>query len=208
MGGIGSGRYYRWQSKKPTVEDALTINLSRLKWKWGVAHSGDVVWSHNGEKIACIGYRLDTLDDYDPKVTFSYTRNDTPYKYDVQLAYTTPHYGGKRLWFICPLVTNNRLCNRRVSKLYLPSGASYFGCRHCYQLAYQSQNETDYDRLMRKAWKVQRRLQGDTKYAGNLFFTPRPKGMHEKTYRRLHNKMTRLSDTGTTIAFGRFGVEL
>ena len=52
---------------------------------------------------------------------------------------TTPcHFGGERFWFICPLTTNGSACRRRVAKLYLPPGAKYFGCRHCYDLSYRS----------------------------------------------------------------------
>jgi hypothetical protein len=38
-----------------------------------------------------------------------------------------------------------------VSKLYLPSGGRYFGCRHCYRLTYRSVQERDpkLERLLR-----------------------------------------------------------
>jgi len=32
-------------------------------------------------------------------------------------------------------------CGRRVGTLYLASGGNYFGCRHCYDLSYESRNE-------------------------------------------------------------------
>ena len=53
-----------------------------------------------------------------------------------KLDYTTCHFGGRRWWFICPMVTNGQACNRRVGVLYLPSGR-VFGCRHCHNIAYQ-----------------------------------------------------------------------
>jgi len=40
-------------------------------------------------------------------------------------------------------VVNGRVCCRRVAKLYLPLGGRYFGCRHCYNLTYQSYKEHD-----------------------------------------------------------------
>jgi hypothetical protein len=39
-------------------------------------------------------------------------------------------------------VASDRPCGRRVGKLYLPPGASYFGCRHCYELTYKSCQES------------------------------------------------------------------
>jgi hypothetical protein len=49
----------------------------------------------------------------------------------------------KHFYFICPLVVNGRACRRRVAKLYLPPGGEYFGCRHCYNLTYESCKEHD-----------------------------------------------------------------
>jgi len=46
-----------------------------------------------------------------------------------------------RYWFICPLSVNGVYCGRRVGTLYLASGGPYFGCRHCYNLTYESRNE-------------------------------------------------------------------
>jgi hypothetical protein len=34
-------------------------------------------------------------------------------------------------------------CGRRVSALYLPPGAKWFGCRHCYELTYESAQTHD-----------------------------------------------------------------
>jgi hypothetical protein len=46
-------------------------------------------------------------------------------------------------WFICPLLKpNGTPCNRRCRILYLPPGAKYFGCRECYNLTYDSCNES------------------------------------------------------------------
>ncbi len=78
------------------------------------------------------------------------------------------HLGGKRPWFLCPG------CGRRVAKLYVES---LFQCRHCLQLAYQSQREGHLDRLLRRKDKIRKRLgwEDGTEYR-------KPKGMHRKTY--------------------------
>ena len=49
------------------------------------------------------------------------------------LTTTTPRFGGLRYWFLCPR------CGRRVGKLY---HVERWGCRHCHNLAYQSQRRS------------------------------------------------------------------
>jgi len=44
--------------------------------------------------------------------------------------------------FTCPLVINGKDCMKRVGMLYQPPGGSYFGCRQCYDLVYQSSRES------------------------------------------------------------------
>jgi len=56
---------------------------------------------------------------------------------------TYPRFGGVRWWFVCPLSVNGVECRKRVGKLYLPPRQKYFGCRHCYDLSYQSRQEYD-----------------------------------------------------------------
>lgn len=65
------------------------------------------------------------------------SKNDFNYK--VQLTTTPCYYGGNRYWLICPLIVNGNYCGRRVGVLY--KAGDYFGCRHCYNLTYESRNE-------------------------------------------------------------------
>jgi hypothetical protein len=60
-----------------------------------------------------------------------------PVEQRIGLVTTTPHYGGIRWWFVCPIDHGGRPCGERVGKLYLPAGASLFGCRSCHNLAYR-----------------------------------------------------------------------
>jgi hypothetical protein len=62
--------------------------------------------------------------------------------YKVQLVTTKPNYGGRRWWFICPIVRRDGGPPRRVAKLYLPSGSKYFGSREAYGLTYTSCQES------------------------------------------------------------------
>jgi len=65
-------------------------------------------------------------------------------KQAVELTTTDLPWGGVRYWFVCPL----QGCYRRVGCLYLPPGGKYFGCRHCYDLSYESQSEWHRDKGM------------------------------------------------------------
>ncbi|MCH8550137.1 MAG: hypothetical protein LAT80_14795, partial [Balneolaceae bacterium] len=82
--------------------------------------------------------------------------------------------GGQRSWFLCPSTG----CQRRVAKLYLSHGR--FACRHCLGLAYQSQRESDNDRLLRRADCLRSKMGWTT----GVLNSPgmKPKGMHQRTY--------------------------
>ena len=144
MGGYGSGR----RGWRPVVEDGLTLNIYRLQ-KLGMLRPGNwsLQWSRvsTGEKTASISYRI----DYDcSTITLSYTKTVDGEKQsvdeDVALDSTNTNFGGMRYWFLC------RKCRRRCGKLYLPNGALYFRCRSCYNLTYESSNESHkFDGLFR-----------------------------------------------------------
>ena len=51
-------------------------------------------------------------------------------------------FGGKRWWFLCPIVRRDGKPPRRVAKLHLPRGARYFGSRRAYDLTYTSCRES------------------------------------------------------------------
>lgn len=97
--------------------------------------------------------------------------------YPIQLQTTPCRYGGARYWFTCPAVG----CGRRVAILYL--GDKYFACRHCYQLAYQSQREAPGDSANRRANKIRDKLDWGPGIANPIGW--KPKGMHWKTFNRL-----------------------
>ena len=66
----------------------------------------------------------------------------------IELYSTVCNYGGVRYWFLCPAVKDGVYCGNRVTKLFLPLGSSVFGCRQCYDLTYQSCQESHkYDRV-------------------------------------------------------------
>jgi hypothetical protein len=128
-------------------------------------------------------------------VHYTNIRSDEKFDYKIGLQTSSPNYGGKRWWFICPL----QGCSRRVANLY--SSGTYYGCRHCLNLAYPSQNEAPHYRAMHKAQKIHQQLGGD----GCVQWLPKPKGMHQKTFNREYEKMMRLDDLAMIQAARRFG---
>jgi hypothetical protein len=74
-------------------------------------------------------------------------RREDELDYKARLVWTPCNFGGRRWWFVCPLVVNGRACNRRVGVLYL-GGGKYFGCRPCHDLTYESSRESHkFDRM-------------------------------------------------------------
>jgi len=188
MGGLGSGRY----GGRPTVEDGLCLNINKLL-RDGLLHnklsSGTLTWSNvcTGEKTASVSYHLNRNEsDGELRLEYRSTRYDGHVQemgYEIRLQTTTQRLGGVRWWFTCPKTL------RRCAKLYLPSGAYSFASRQAYRLAYPSQRETEYDRLLRQAFKVQSSLG----YHGGIGdYVPRPKGMHKITYQRKTDRLETL----------------
>ncbi len=152
MGGYGSGRW-GLHSKATTVEECRSLDVNRWMREGIIVPDtrrwGGWAWtnSHTGEQTASLGYEADTRGRV-PWVRLFYTitpRGGEPvdYDYKILLASTIPNYGGRRWWFVCPLVKGGRSCYRRCGKLYLPPGGRYYGCRQCYELTYASAQEHD-----------------------------------------------------------------
>jgi hypothetical protein len=145
------GRYY-W-SKKEEADDLKKVETWWLK-KHGYlvselyCKSGGIEWTYgwSGDKHSigistCTSY----IDGRKPHIEFNYTQTENStgekkeFRYQVPLVSTPCHYGGERWWFMCPLSKNGVPCGRRVGVLY--KSGDYFGCRHCYELTYESRNK-------------------------------------------------------------------
>ena len=133
MGGYGSG----WQGpKRATVEDSLVLSVSALM-RAGALVPGERMgglwgWTYEGEDRphAIVGYEADLTEPDDPWLRLRYHVGGERVECMVRLVTTRPNYGGRRWWFLCPLV------GRRVAKLYLPPGGGLFGSREAYGLTY------------------------------------------------------------------------
>jgi hypothetical protein len=140
------GRYY-WD-KKDTVEGCTQLSIFKLK-EFGLLKGWSattLTWTRRlSGRESSIGIVVDTESLY-AKVNYTITdrrtSEKTDYDYRISLTTTPCHFGGVRYWFICPVSVNGVYCGRRVGTLYLASGGRYFGCRHCYNLSYESRNET------------------------------------------------------------------
>jgi len=140
---------WRW-NKKNTVEGCKFISTSFLK-KYGYFcgwKTGGMKWTNGmGEEVSSIGFWV-SVEGLSGEIHFQYSQmqknsnEKESLDYPVRLTATTCHFGGKRWWFICPLIKEGIACDRRVLKLYL-GGEKYFGCRHCYDLTYKSVQEHD-----------------------------------------------------------------
>jgi hypothetical protein len=190
MGGSGSGNWYRG-SKKDTTDDYCNLYINYLVkhgyLKEGIYNGGgSLTWSvtRMGEKHtrSSISFKVNTLEGEGSYFQPIYTNSKTKEKFDykIPITSTNPNYGGKRWWFICPL----KGCSRRVGKLYLTG--TYFGCRKCLNLSYESQNEAPHYRMLHKAQAIHQKLGG----SGCTYdWIKKPKYMHQKTYKRLINEM-------------------
>jgi hypothetical protein len=204
MGGSGSGHWYRW-SKKPTTDNFWQFKIQTLK-KEGLFKSrhhcsGSWKWLRNGEVQSAIGYELNSLDEYDSwiRVHYTNTRTKEPYDYKIRLSTSRPNYGGVRWWFHCPV----RGCGRRVVVLYM---GNVFGCRHCYNIAYCSQNQAAHERFTDRAFALAQKLG----HEGNVidgFWGKKPKGMHWKTYERKVVIMNYAAKRGVGYFVRKFGSE-
>jgi len=182
------GRYY-W-SKKDTVEDSTKLSIFKLKefGLLGGCCSSTLTWTRSlsGHKSS-IGIVVDVLDEPYVKLNYTITDRDsgekTDYDYKISLTTTPCNFGGVRYWFICPLSVNGVYCGRRTGTLYLASGGHYFGCRHCYNLSYESRNEPRFARCRGMFYPL--KLDGQIEKLGNQVKRWTYKGRPTKKARKL-----------------------
>jgi hypothetical protein len=192
------GRYY-WD-KKNTVEDCRSVSILFLKkhdyLSENSCKSGGISWTnYHGEETASISITVSTFEG-EKYVRFYYTvtKQSTGEKiecnYKVQLTTTPCNFGGVRYWFICPLSKNGVYCGRRVAKLYCAPGTNYYGCRHCYNLSYESRNESRFGRIAQLGYvlKVERQYEELYKKVKRWTYRERP----TKKARNLKNLERRL----------------
>lgn len=197
MGGSGSGRHGGGGGKR-TTGCQHHIDIRWLK-QHGHLRPGTIAilsWSSRGTQTGMV---ICTMIEEGMLLHYKYRINVgewVPVEQSIIFDRTPCHYGGHRTWFLCPC------CKKRIAVLY--GAGKLFLCRHCYDLAYGSQQEGKIDRLMRKARKIRHRLG-----AGDNLFIPiwqKPKGMHETTYLRLRSKANVASGLSSLLMGRRMGI--
>jgi hypothetical protein len=161
--------------------------------------------STHGSEVASINLRAEA-----EQLHLSYpTRVEDRERYvtdAIPIVHLPCRFGGSRAYFICPGPRGTD-CGRRITKLHLSN--RYFLCRHCAKLAYASQFETSWQRALRRANKLKRRLGMGVELAEPL--AERPKGMWVRTYGCLLNEILQaeiLADEAQANRFQRFLAQL
>jgi hypothetical protein len=170
-------------SGKTTVESCRCIDV--LDWhRRGCLRSPrrfSWAWKQDGKRVASINVETEPH-----RVTLKYRSRsygegwaDVEQRYPV--VWTSCRFGGNRPWFVCSVCANGSCCGRQIAKLY--QAGRLFACRHCYRLAYASQQESAHERGLLKAQRIWMRLGGSANMLDD--FPEKPKGMHWRTYERL-----------------------
>jgi hypothetical protein len=147
MGGLGSGRWFR-SRERLTTEDLPRIDIRAMK-RQGVLHpnySGIFSWTIDDPRAGLMSFeihrgwlRVNYFVDCDSQ--------DIKLSENIEFDSTPCHFGGERYWFLCPC------CKKRITTLYRLR--NLYRCRHCHDLSFRSQSESQLDRLIRKYQKTQ-----------------------------------------------------
>ena len=139
MGGYGSTRW-GWHRRKLTVEECFKLDI-------GIVVKGQAL--RDGASGTCqwgqskVGWKTQMRGPASFVFTLAYTltraRGKEAFYLPIPIISTPMPRGGERYGFRCPL----KGCKKpTVRKLYLPTGANYFGCRQCHGLVYSSSQES------------------------------------------------------------------
>jgi hypothetical protein len=131
--------------RKLRVDETHRLDLAQLRRDGFLAAPPGSIWGWRvrlglRESVA-YGFLVPEGDSVGGMALFDFTDgpgSELRSGYLVLLETKRPNFGGRRLWFRCPIVIDRTPCNRRCRILYRPSGQLYFGCRECWGLSYES----------------------------------------------------------------------
>ncbi len=179
MGGVMARGGTRFGAGRPSyrikAEQSHRLDVRDLARRGLLKSTGAFSWSWNrgGEPSGNIAVQVESQNTLILRYTFTGGGALRDVSERVGIARTPCPYGGSRPWFRCTR------CPRRVAVLYLRQGL--FACRHCQRVAYSSQSEDALARSWRKQGKIEAQL-GDC--------WRRPKGMRQRTYQGLTDRLT------------------
>jgi hypothetical protein len=155
-------------------------------------------WTFGGEPDGTINVRTEPGAVVLTYQTRSWAAEWKPITQRLPLTWSNCYFGGRRPWFV-PGHTDSQYCGRRVAVLY--GAGTYFACRHCYGLTYETQQQSARWRGFAKAQKIRMRLDGSV----NLFdtFPEKPPRMHRRTYERLQLAYQKARDRCFQAMLGR-----
>lgn len=169
-----------------TVEDCLTISISKLK-EWGYLNvlgkvSYTLSWSRNGEKHSSIGIKINN-NGFEKFVVLDYKSNAEPINYKVKIISKTSNLGkGEVFYFVCPRT------GKHCRKLYLHDG--YFLHREAFNgLMYAKQLEGKKNRDLSKLFEACYLSDDVYEERYKKYFKTHYNGMETKRYKRLNNKI-------------------
>ncbi|WP_338445857.1 hypothetical protein V5F89_11965 [Pelagerythrobacter marensis] len=155
MGGINSGR--RRSVHRGSVEQFPVIDLRVLKrarlLKPGECTYDTLRWRNQDLQVLEVRIFVDLSDEDDASIRIAGDVADQR----AAIECVPCPYGGYRCYFLCPLT------GTRCGQLFLADGI--FASRKAHRLTYASQSEDDLSRARRKARKLHRQVEGDTRYA-------------------------------------------
>ena len=156
--------------------------------------------SQDGETTGRVG--INVLSDKTMVVSCSWENSYTGQWEEMEkviyFTQTECSYGGYRQWFLCPH------CRKRAGViLFIPPSVA---CRHCFNLAYSSQNEHAMYRALRRRNKIGERIGISDSF--DSYSGTKPKGMHWATFHRLRVEYEN-ADESSEVSFtnrysGRF----
>ena len=137
MGGFGSGRWHRWNSK-PIVEHYPALNVNHLARHRLLRPdcTGSLVWPRIGTGRRILSAQFFVGPDYQNEfgqcrfLTVRCQLSGEEFDRVVLLRPTPQHFGGQRWWLVCPN------CGGRFGKLYWKD--LQFTCRRCGGMTYYS----------------------------------------------------------------------
>jgi hypothetical protein len=145
MGGPGSGQWLG-STRKQTVEECVGLEawlMMDVVWGHNIPVGDAILWttSQTDAYVRAVDVTVESKSDSETRVMLSFAleMNGQPEWIDQPVRLVMSGDGQGRRWrFECP-GDGNGPCLRRVEVLYLPAGQSRFMCRHCHDLAYDSQ---------------------------------------------------------------------
>lgn len=149
--------WYRFD-KKQTTDDLLQLSIGWLKkhnyLRENTIIYGKLIWKRtcswgDTKEIASL-MCMSNFNGEKRNITLAYRYGgNEDINLNLPVVCTSPHFGGKRYWFLCPK------CGKKVAFLY---GGKYFWCRDCHNLSYPTQQMGFMSRMLERSRKYENRV--------------------------------------------------